>query len=62
LENGLTDPPHGVGNELDALGLVELVRGANEPEVPFVDEIAETHALVLVLLGDGHHEPEVAPH
>src|SRR5690606_10325594 len=37
LEDGLADPPHGVGDELDALGLVELPGGADETEVPLVD-------------------------
>ena len=37
LKNGLPDPPDRVGDELDALGLVELVRRADEAEVALVD-------------------------
>jgi hypothetical protein len=59
LQDGLLDPPDGVGDELDALGLVELVGRADEPDVALVDEVAERDALILVLLGDGHDEPEV---
>ncbi len=60
LENRLADPPHRVGDELDALGLVELVGGADEAEVALVDQIGERDALVLVFLGDRDDEAEVA--
>ena len=62
LEDRLPDPPDRVRYELDALGLVELVRGANEPEVALVDEVAEAHSLILVLLRDRHHETQIAAH
>src|SRR5690606_36331588 len=48
LEDRLPDPPDGVGDELDALGLVELPGGADEAEVALVDEVPERDALVLV--------------
>ncbi len=44
---------------LDALRLVELVGGANEAEVAFVDQIRERHSLVLIFLGNGDDEPEI---
>src|SRR5439155_1526883 len=59
LEDRLTDPPHGIGDELDPLGLVELVGRPDQPEVALVDQIREGDALVLVFLGDGDDEPEV---
>src|SRR5690554_356844 len=59
LEYGLPDPPHGVGDELDALGLVEFPGGPDEAEVALIDEVAERDALVLVLLGDADDEPQV---
>jgi hypothetical protein len=59
LQNRLTDPPDGVGDELDALRLVELLRGAHESDVSLVDQVGERDALVLVALGDGDHEAEV---
>jgi hypothetical protein len=62
LENRLADPPHRVRDELDSLRLVELVRGADETEVALVDQIGERDALILILLGHRHDEPEVRAH
>jgi hypothetical protein len=62
LKDGLTDPPHGIGDELDPLGLVELVRGPDQAEVPLVDQVGKRNALVLVLLGHRYDEAEVAAH
>src|SRR5262249_9035128 len=59
LQDRLTNPPHRVRDELDALRLVELMRRANETEVAFVDQIRERDALVLILLRDGYHEAKV---
>src|SRR5215210_5325912 len=60
LQNRLADPPHGIGNELDALGLVELVGGADEAEVALVDQVRERDSLILVLLGDRDHKAKIA--
>ena len=62
LQNCLPDPPDGIRNELDALRLIELVRGANEAKVSLVDQVGQRHALILVLLRHGHHEAQVRPH
>src|SRR5256885_15713518 len=62
LFRSLADPPHRVRDELDPLRLVELVGGADQAKVAFVDQVGERHALVLVLLGDRHHEAEVRAH
>jgi len=59
LEDRLPNPPHRVRDELDAFGLVELVGGANEAEVALVDQIGERDALILILLGNRHDEPEI---
>ena len=61
LQDGLANPPDGVGDELDPLRLVEFVRGANQTEVALVDQIGERDALILIFLGDGHDEAEVRP-
>ena len=61
-EDCLADPPHGVGDELDALIGIELTRGREQPDVALTDEIGERQPTVLVLLGDGNHEPQVALH
>ena len=57
--DGLADPPGGVGGELVALGVVELLDGADEAEVAFLDEVEEGHAAAGVALGDAHHEAQV---
>ena len=62
LENRLADPPHRIRDELDALGLIELVRGADQPQVALVDQIRERDPLVLILLRHGDHKPQVGPH
>ena len=61
LEDALADPPHGVGDELEAAGLVELLGGLDQAEVALVDQVGQADALVLVLLGYGDDEPEVRP-
>lgn len=60
LKDRLADPPDRIGDEVDPLALVELVGRADEPEVPLVDQVGEGDTLVLVLLGDGDDEAEVA--
>src|SRR5205823_1379810 len=62
LENRLANPPHRVRDELDAFRLVELVGGANEAEVAFVDQIGERDALILILLGDRDDEAQIRTH
>ena len=57
--DGLADPPGSVGGELEALGVVELLHGADEAQVAFLDEVEEQHAAAHVALGDGHHEAQV---
>src|SRR5690349_4182877 len=37
----LADPPRGVGRELEALAVVELLRRANETERPLLDQVQE---------------------
>ncbi len=61
-ENRLTDPPHGVRDELDALIGIEFARGGEQADVALADEIGERQPAVLVFLGDGNHEPQVALH
>src|SRR5207244_13248613 len=57
--DGLADPPRGVRAELVALGVVELLDRADEPEISFLDEVQEQHPATHVPLGDRHDEPEV---
>ena len=60
LQDRLPDPPHRIGDELDSLGLVELVRRADEAKIPLVDQIRKRNPLILILLGNGNHESEIA--
>src|SRR4051812_31643690 len=53
----LADPPGGVGRELEALAVIELLRRANETERPLLDQVQERQALVAVVLRDGDDEP-----
>ena len=57
--DGLADPPGGVGGELVALGVVELLDGADQAEVAFLDQVEEGHAAAGVALGDADHQPQV---
>lgn len=59
LENGLTNPPHSVGDELEAAGFVEALGGLDEADVTLVNQVGEAETLVLVLLGHRDHETEV---
>ncbi len=60
--DGLADPPGGVGRELEALAVVELLGGADEPDRAFLDQVEERQALVAVALRDRDDEPEVGLH
>ena len=57
--DGLADPPGGVGGELVALGVVELLHGLDEAQVALLDEVQEEHAPTHIALGDGDHQTEV---
>src|SRR4051794_31445059 len=55
----LADPDRGVGREAVALAVVELLRGADEAEHAFLNEIGEGQALALVLPGHRDDETQV---
>ena len=55
----LADPPGGVGRELVASGVFELVDGSHQPGVAFLDQVEEAQAAVAVLLGDRDDQPQV---
>ena len=60
--DGLADPPGGVGGELVALGVVELVHGLHQTQVALLDQIQEEHTAAHVALGDGDNQTEVSFH
>src|SRR3954447_15009376 len=55
----LADPPGRVRRELEALAVVELLRGAHEAERALLDEVQEREALVAVVLGDRDDQAQV---
>ena len=56
----LADPQRRVGREPKALAPVELLRGANQPEHPLLDEVQQGHLRRhLVALGDRDDEAQV---
>ena len=57
--DGLADPPGGVGGELVALGVVELLDRADQAEVALLDQVQERHPAAGVALGQRHHQPQV---
>ena len=57
--DGLADPPGGVGGELEALGVVELLDRPHQAEVALLDEVEELHAAADVALGDRHDQAKV---
>ena len=57
--DGLTDPPRGVGGELVALRVVELLDGLDQTEVALLDEVEKQHAAADVALGDRHDQTQV---
>src|SRR5689334_18653059 len=56
---GLTDPPGGVGRELEPLAPVELLDGAVQPDHALLDEVQQRQVLPLVALGDRDHQAQV---
>ena len=57
--DGLADPPGGVGGELVAAAVVELLHRADQPERALLDQIQERQAAPDVALGDRHDQAQV---
>src|SRR6202012_5165008 len=55
----LTDPPGGVGGELEALAVIELLCRTYQAERALLDQIQERQALVAVVLRDRDNQPQV---
>ena len=53
----LPDPPGGVGRELEALAVVELLRRANQPDRAFLDQVEERQRRVVELRFGLNGEP-----
>jgi hypothetical protein len=57
--DGLADPPRGVGRELVAAAVFELVHRLHQADVAFLDQVEELQAAVGVFLGDRDDQAQV---
>src|SRR5690606_23659981 len=55
----LANPPGGVGRELVAATVFELVHRLHQADVAFLDQVEELQAAVGILLGDGNNQAQV---
>src|SRR5207248_2869781 len=55
----LTDPPRRVRREFVTLAVIELLDGADEPDVALLDEVEEGHPAADVFLRDRHDKSKV---
>jgi len=54
LQDALSDPPYGVGDEFESSGLIESLCCFDESEIAFVDQIRKRKSLILILFSDRH--------
>src|SRR5205085_7212697 len=59
VQDGLADPPHRVGDELDVLLRVVLLRRLDQADVALVDQVEEEDVRVAITFGVGDDEAEV---
>ncbi len=57
--DGLANPPRGVGRELVAAPVFELVGGAHQTDVALLDQVQQMQATVYVFLGHRNHQPKI---
>jgi hypothetical protein len=55
--DGLTNPPGGVGGELEASAVVKLLDRPHQPDVAFLDQIQERNPAAGVFFGYRDDEP-----
>ncbi len=55
----LPDPPGGIGAELVAAPVLELLDRPHQPDVALLDQVQERHAAAHVLLGHADHQARV---
>ena len=56
----LANPPNGIADEFDFLGVVKAASGFNEAHVAFINELVHIDALTFVKVCDVYDEAEVA--
>ena len=55
----LADPPRGIGRELVAAAILELIDRLHQADVAFLDQIQELQPAIGVFLGDRDHQPQI---
>ena len=58
----LPDPPGGIGRELVAAAILELVDRLHQADIAFLDQVEELQAAIVVFLGDRDDEAQVRLH
>ena len=56
----LAYPPGGVGGEAEAALGIEFLQRVHQPEIALLDQVEQRHAAVEVVLGDVHHQAQIA--
>ena len=59
LEDALTDPPYGVGDEFKTTCFIKFLCGLDQADVTLINQVSQCQPLVLILLGHGHNETQV---
>ena len=60
VHDGLADPPHRIGDELDPLVWIESLGRLDETDIAIVDEVQQGKPAAFILVGYAHHVLEVA--
>ena len=55
----LAYPPRGIGGELEALCIVELLHGLYKPQIALLYQVQKLHSTAQIPLCYAHHQPEV---
>ena len=58
--DGLTDPPDGIGAELEIAPIIKAVDGARQPNVALLNQVTERQPGVAKLAGDTDNQAQVA--
>ena len=59
LQDALTNPPHGIRDELESARLIEFLGSLDQADVTFVDEVGKCESLMLILLGYRYDKSQV---
>src|SRR5690606_8423132 len=57
--HGLADPPRAVGAELESAAVLVLLHRAYQPQVAFLNQIAQLNTAFRVLASHGNDQPQV---